>query len=156
MKHDIRALNRRFVAATSAADSVYYRWAKHSNITWHTLDLLYALDDGQPHSQKQSCEEWMLPKTTVNTVVKACREAGYITFAPMPEYPRQQQLCLTEAGRAYAREALEELYLLENKAMEAAIRRFGPGFVDAVEYYCGQFRRAVEENMSKKGESNSV
>ena len=74
---DIRALNRRLVAASYASDGAYYRWALRSGVTEHTLNLLYALDDGLPHSQKQISEEWGIPKTTVNTVVKACREAGY-------------------------------------------------------------------------------
>ena len=153
---DIRSLNRRYVAAASAAHGAYYRWARRSNITWHTLDLLYAMDDGLPHSQKKICEDWSIPKTTINTVVKSCREAGYITLQPMPDHPRQQQLCLTEAGRIHAREALEELYALEDKAMCAAAARFGPGFVDAVEYYCAQFKAAIEGNLSEKEENNSV
>lgn len=153
---ELQWLNRRFVTASSAADSAYYRWAKYSGVTWHTLDLLYALDDGQPHSQKQVCEEWMLPKTTVNTVVKACREAGYITLEPMPGHPRQQQICLTDAGRAYARETLEELYAAESRAMAAAVERFGPEFVDAVEFYCGCFREEIEKNLSEKEENGSI
>ena len=80
-----------------------------------TLDLLYALDDGQPHSQKQICEAWAIPKTTVNTVVKACRAAGYITLEPMPDRPRQRQLCLTPAGMAYAKKAMKELYVIEKE-----------------------------------------
>lgn len=153
---DLHQLNRRFVAATSAADGAYYRWAVRSGVTPHTLDLLYALDDGQPHSQKQICEAWAIPKTTVNTVVKACRAAGYITLEPMPDQPRQRQLCLTPAGMAYARKAMKELYVIENQAMSAAVDRFGPAFVDAVEYYCARFRAAMEENLSEKEENSSV
>ena len=54
---DIRALNRRLVAASYASDGAYYRWALRSGVTEHTLNLLYALDDGLPHSQKQISEE---------------------------------------------------------------------------------------------------
>ncbi len=156
MDCDIRALNRRYVAAASAADGTYYRWAKRSKVTWHTLDLLYALNDGQPHSQKQICEDWMIPKTTISTVVKACREAGYITLRPMPDSPRQQQLCLTEAGKAHARETLEELYAMEDQAMSETVARFGPEFVDAMEFYGARFRAALEANLSQQEKNNSV
>lgn len=156
MDEKLHRLNRRYVAAASAADGAYYRWAVQSGVTPHTLDLLYALDDGQPHSQKQICEEWAIPKTTINTVVKACRAAGYITLEPMPGQPRQRQLCLTEAGLAYAREALAELYVLENQAMAAAVERYGTAFVDAVELYCATFRRALEANLSEKEENKSL
>lgn len=153
---DFRQLNRRFVAASCAAEGAYYRWAVRSGVTPHTLDLLYALDDGLPHSQKQICAEWAIPKTTINTVVTACRAAGYITLEPMPDQPRQRQLCLTQAGLAYTREALAELYVLENQAMAAAVERYGPEFVDAMELYCARFRAAMEENLSEKEENSSV
>ncbi len=153
---ELHQLNRRLIAATSAADGAYYRWAVQSGVTPHTLDLLYALDDGLPHSQKQICEEWAIPKTTINTVVKACQTAGYITLAPMPDQPRQRQLCLTPAGLAYARQTLEELYIMENQAMAAAAARFGPDFVAAMEFYSAQFRAALAANLSEKEENNSV
>ena len=153
---ELHQLNRRLIAATSAADGAYYRWAKRSNVTLNTLDLLYALDDGLPHSQKQICEEWAIPKTTINTVVKACQTAGYITLAPMPDQPRQRQLCLTPAGLAYARQTLEDLYNMENQAMAAAAARFGPDFVAAMEFYSAQFRAALAANLSEKEENNSV
>ncbi len=153
---ELHQLNRRLIAATSAADGAYYRWAVQSGVTPHTLDLLYALDDGLPHSQKQICEEWAIPKTTINTVVKACQTAGYITLAPMPGQPRQRQLCLTPAGLAYARQTLEELYIMENQAMAAAAARFGPDFVAAMEFYSAQFRAALAANLSEKEENNSV
>ena len=154
--YDLHQLNRRYVSAHSAADGAYYRWAVRSGVTPHTLDLLYALDDGEPHSQKQVCEIWALPKTTVNTVVKTCQAAGYITLEPMPDQPRQRQLRLTEAGRAYARRTLEELYAIENRAMAAAVERFGAEFVDAAEFYCARFREAINETLSKKEENRSL
>ena len=98
----LREKNRRLVAAVTMMDGAYYRWARSTGVTGQTLDLLYALDDGQPHSQKQICEEWLIPKTTVSTVVKACQAAGYLTLEAMPGQGRQRRLCLTPAGRAYA------------------------------------------------------
>ena len=153
---ELHQLNRWLIAATSAADGAYYRWAVRSGVTHHTLDLLYALDDGQPHSQKQICEEWAIPKTTVNTVVRSCREAGYITLEPMPDQPRQRQLCLTPAGTAYAREALAELYVLENQAMAAVMKKYGSSFVDAMELYSASFREALAANLSEKEENDPV
>ena len=74
-----------------------------------------------------------IPKTTVNTVVKACREAGYLRLDAMPGQPRERQVCLTEEGHAYAARVLEELYRAEDAAMAEAVSRFGPGFVEALE-----------------------
>lgn len=152
---DIRRLSRRLIAASSAADGAYYQWAKRAHITWHTLDLLYVLDDGLPHSQKQICEQWGFPKTTINTAVKACQAAGYITLEAMEGQPRQRQICLTEAGRAYARRALGTICAAEDQAMAEAAARFGPQFVEAAEFFFAQFRAAIGAALSEE-ENNPV
>lgn len=153
---NLRHLNRRLVSASSAADGAYYRWARRSGVTLHTLDLLYALDDGTPRSQKQICEEWGLPKTTVNTVVKACQEAGYLTLEVMPGQPRERRICLTAAGMAYAREVLEDLYAAENAAMGETIERFGPAFVDAAAFFFARFQAAIDASLSEKPEKEDT
>ena len=152
---DIRALNRRLVAASYASDGAYYRWALRSGVTEHTLSLLYALDDGLPHSQKQISEEWGIPKTTVNTVVKACRQAGYLRLDAMPGQPRERQVCLTEEGHAYAARVLEELYRAEDAAMAEAASRFGPGFVEALECFSRPMRAALEGPPGKSEKDGS-
>ena len=152
---DIRALNRRLVAASYASDGAYYRWALRSGVTEHTLSLLYALDDGLPHSQKQICQAWGFPKTTLNTAVKACQAAGYVTLEAMPDQPRQRQICLTEAGRACAKEALGELCAAEDRAMEETVARYGPSFVEAAEFFFSRFREAIDENLSEREEVRS-
>ncbi len=146
----------RLASACSRSDGAYYRWAKQSKVTLHTLDVLYALEDGQPRSQKQICEEWALPKTTVNTVIQACRKAGFITLEPMPGQPRQQRLCLTEAGRACAQDALTELHELEDQAMEEVLAQFGPEFVDAIELFSARFCAAVDQKFAEKEGNGSV
>ena len=156
MDQELHRLNRRIVAATSASDGAYYRWARRSGVTLHTLDLLYALDDGTPRSQKQICEEWGLPKTTVNTVVKACQEAGYLTLEVMPGQPRERRICLTAAGMAYAREVLEDLYAAENAAMGETIERFGPAFVDAAAFFFARFQAAIDASLSEKPEKEDT
>lgn len=153
---DYRTLCRRLLAADSASDGAYYRWAKHSRVTGHTLDLLYVLDDGQPHSQKQICQEWGYPKTTINTAVKSCQAAGYITLEAMPGQPRQRQICLTAAGRTYAGEALRSLCEAEDLAMEETVARFGPGFVEAAEFFFSRFREAIDVSLSEKEENRSL
>ncbi len=147
-----RALNRRLMVAVNLMDGFYYSWARRSGVSGHTLALLYALDDGQPHSQKQLSEEYLIPKTTLNTVVKACQEAGYLTLADMPGQTRQRQLCLTGAGRTYARRALEELYRAEDAAMAATLERFPEEAVAAMEYYAAQLRAAYDQQISEKEE----
>ena len=85
-------------------------------------------------------------------MVKACQEAGYLTLADMPGQTRQRQLCLTGAGRTYARRALEELYRAEDAAMAATLERFPEEAVAAMEYYAAQLRAAYDQQISEKEE----
>ena len=52
-------------------DNHYSDIAKSENVKQNLLWILYALNDGEKHTQKQISEEWDLPLTTINTIVKA-------------------------------------------------------------------------------------
>ncbi len=80
------------------------------------LWLLYALDDGAPHSQKQICQEWGLPKTTLNTTLKQAEAKGVSDPRPHRGEAAERQICLTAAGQAYARQVLRPIYGAEDAA----------------------------------------
>ena len=69
---------RSIMLSTNKIDGVYYLLSRRMGLKANTLALLYALDDGKVHSQKQICEEWLIPKTTLNTIVRECVAEGYI------------------------------------------------------------------------------
>ena len=73
---------RRLMLAINRVDGAYYYFSKKMGMKVNTLTLLYALDDGKPHSQKQISQDWLVPKTTLNTNVKELAEAGYVTLCP--------------------------------------------------------------------------
>ena len=73
----------------------------------NTMILLYALDDGRPHTQKEICEEWLIPKTTLNTIVRECVKSGYLVLQPGS---REKEIRLTEQGKAYAASVLNRVY----------------------------------------------
>lgn len=107
---------RRIMIAVNEIEGACALISKKIGIKENTLTLLYALDDGLPHSQKEICEEWFLPKTTLNTIVKECVEAGYLTLNETSG-SREKALCLTEPGKAYAARILPQVYALEEKAV---------------------------------------
>ena len=41
-------------------------------------------------------------------------------------------------------------------AVAAAVERYGPSFVDALELYCASFREALAANLSEKEENDSI
>ena len=77
---DPSVLARRLILAATRMDGAYYYFARHSGVPENQLALFYALSDGKPHSQKEICEDWLIPKTTINTVVKEQVAAGHLTL----------------------------------------------------------------------------
>ncbi len=126
---------RRLAKATCALDGAYDRLAKRLGITGNLLWLLYILDDGAPHSQKQICEEWLFPKTTVNTLTKECQGAGYITLHTIPGKKRELHIQLTDAGRDYVHQKLRAFYQAEEAALQVTLETCPPEFVSYLETY---------------------
>ena len=65
-----REAMRRIAIAINSMDGAYEMISRKIGVKENTMILLYALDDGRPHTQKEICEEWLIPKTTLNTIVR--------------------------------------------------------------------------------------
>lgn len=128
---NMRAIMRRFCIALNNILRTYYKVSAKGSEIW----LFYVLDDGGSYSQKQICEEWGFPRTSLNAVVKNAVSNGYITLVPIPGKRREMNIRLTEAGTAYAEEILSPIYRAEDEAMQKALTRDTANFVEALEYF---------------------
>ena len=137
---------RRIFTAVNRIDGIYYKVAKKMKINANTLALLYALNDGNVHSQKQICDEWLIPKTTINTVVRECMEAGYLELPAMP-HSKQKMIRLTESGSAYAARLMEKMKQSEDAAMARTLRIATPDFIEGIERFaailCEEFDKRI-------------
>ena len=88
----MRALNR--------IDSQYVQMRRAIGVKESLFVLLYACADGEPRSQKEICDEWYLPRSTLNTVVREQVKAGNVELVPRGD--KQKDVRLTEAGCALA------------------------------------------------------
>ena len=127
-----RGLLDRFYVCTNQMDGLYYLAARRLGVKENAFALLYALDDGRSHSQKQLSEELLIPKTTINTIVKEYLDLGYLVLIPSA-HSREKEIALTTAGREYAQRVLQPVYRAEERALTRTLERFSPQFVDAVE-----------------------
>ena len=143
-----RDYTRRLFLAISRIDGVYYLLGKKSGIKENVLVLLYALDDGIPRTQKQICEEWNIPKTTINTSVKECVAAGYVDYVSGND-GREKKLILTDSGKHYTREVLGSVESLENKVIKKVLSQCGSEFIEALEQYADIFQSEAEKILSE-------
>ena len=139
---------RRIMLAINKVDGVYYLLARHQGINENTLAFLSALNDGEPHSQKQISDEWIMPRTTVNSIVKYMLSEGYIEFSEQ-KHTKEKEIVLTEKGRKYTDELMNEIYLAEEKAIISTLQRFSPEFVEALEYFSSSLRAGLDEIVKK-------
>ena len=102
-----------FGRALYHVDSFYDEFAKKSNVSSALLWVLYALNDGKPHTQIEISNDWKLPKTTVNTVIKDIQKDGYVELVPIKGKRREMSIVLTESGKAFADNVLSDLYKKE-------------------------------------------
>ncbi|MDD3410576.1 MAG: helix-turn-helix domain-containing protein [Eubacteriales bacterium] len=146
---------RRLLAAVNTIDGVYYLASKKLGLNENEAALLYALCDGGLHSQKQICEDWLIPRTTINTIVRQYKAHGYLTLRTLPGRGRESALCLTEAGAAFAREKLRVLTQAENAAMEQTLQGCSPAFIADLERF-GQALKASLETGILSGKEPST
>lgn len=130
---------RRIMIAVNVIDGAYDMIAKKIGVKENTLALLYALDDGKAHSQKEICDEWMIPKTTLNTIIKECIEAGYIILNA-DSHKKEKKICLTEKGRKYARNILGQVYELEESAINSVLKAGESDFIGKLEQFTANLK----------------
>ena len=69
---------RRLMIAIDQIDEAYYKALRTLGIKENAFVLFYAIADGRAYSQKRICEEWSVPRTTLNTTVQEYVGKGYI------------------------------------------------------------------------------
>ena len=145
MKETARRLNR----ALFNIDEAYLLSYNKKRVSNAELCVMYALDDGQLHSQKEISEEWLLPKTSVNTIVKRWEKEGYLTMVAIPGKRREMQIVLTDAGREYAKHLLF-LQIFQHNAEDAAqCGRVLAGAVRLIDMY-GVMKALLELQQRRK------
>ena len=129
--------------ARNQADFTVENVAFIGNYNIEAENLLRGTSDGKPHSQKQICEEWLISRTTLNTIVKECIEKGYLTLQANA-HSKEKQILLTESGRQYASKLLGFLYRAEEAAIKETLDRHGDAFITALEDFADSFLEKIQ------------
>lgn len=139
-----RNFARRLTYAIFKINGIENSIDKEVAIGYAELCLMYALDDGLAHTQRQISEEWQISKTTLNTIVKKLEKEGYIELNKIAGKRREMEISLTDAGLIRARESLEKVYAIEDMAIAKTIEKYSDKFVEALEFYAESLKNASE------------
>ena len=123
-------------------DRLYYMAARKLGVKDNSLLLYYVLSDEKAHSQKEISEEWLVPRTTLNTVVKEAVEKGYIRLET-PGSTREKTLILTEKGKLYA---------AEEQALERTLREFSSDLMKGMEVFTDYMQEEFQKEIFDKEE----
>lgn len=143
---------RRYMIITERIDEIYSHFSKVMGMSESELCVLYLLDREPSLSQRQICEQWLIPKTTLNTIIKKYEKIGYIQFEKIPNNRKEMRLRLTVKGKEYAATFLESIYRAEDKAMRETLKKYGDSFIEANECFAEELKSAFEKGL--KSQSN--
>ncbi len=93
---------------------VYEEWAKAHGLSVNSLFVLCAIHDGGDDcTQKKISQRWLIPKQTINMVLKDFERRGFTKLFPMPEDKRNKIIRFTKTGKEYADTIISELRKVE-------------------------------------------
>ena len=130
----------RLMIAVNQIDELYYKILRRLGIKDNAFVLFYAIADGKSYSQKKICDEWAIPRTTLNTIVQEYVRKGYIQLIAAGH--KEKKIVLTDEGRAFAEEILTPIFEAEEKAIEPFLKT---EFVEQAEYFTNQLKKEFSQ-----------
>lgn len=96
---------------------IYSQWSSAHGISYNEMLVLYTIREKGFCSQKQICDNYLLPRQTINNVITGMRERGLLEHSPKHSTGREKAFVLTPKGEAYARPLLDAMDTFEGRAV---------------------------------------
>lgn len=128
---------RRFMIAFNRIDALYVDSVRTFGVKGNLFVLFYAIADGKAYSQRQICDEWRLPRTTLNTIVRECVKDGLVRLVPRSN--KEKDIVLTAKGREIADRVFAPIFAAESRVMELF---FKAGALEMMEKMADSFESA--------------
>ncbi len=126
---------RRLMIAINQIDEAYYKVLRTLSIKDNAFVLFYAIADGKSYSQKKICDEWSVPRTTLNTIVQEYIKKEYICLVSTGH--KEKEIVLTEKGKIFVKKILTPIFIAEEKAIEPFLKTM---FVEQAESLAEQIK----------------
>lgn len=125
---------------------VYEEWAKNYGISYNSLLVLYSLwENKEGCTQTSICDEWVLPKQTVNSILKEFENKGYVDFSTSTEDKRVRIVKLTTSGSSFAEVPVAALWELETSIMGDMGIQSAEAMIDNMALFVEQFKKGMVE-----------
>lgn len=146
---------RRLMMAIDRIDEVYYGAQKISGMKDSLFVLMYALSNGVPQTQKQICEEWRIPRSTLNTTVLEQVREGNLELTS--DGHKHKQIHLTDKGKNFIEAELAPLFSAEeDAAVSMDIERLTDKLALFATYLEENFRKQISEEEAASSNAGST
>ncbi len=135
----------RLAVAIYRIDGAYDRFAKNGNVKPNTMWVLYALGDGNAHTQRSLCDEWKFARSTVNTIVKELEEDGLVVLKKIEGERRELEITLTQIGKEFSERVLAPVYEAESTLYSSYFGGDGEKFVKEIEMFGDEAERQYSD-----------
>lgn len=109
----------KYYAVWQEYNYVYEEWAKGQGLSTNSLLVLSSIyEGGEDCTQKKISQQWLIPKQTINMILKEFERKGLVELFPMQEDKRNKLIRFTSAGNDYAEGILSRLRKVELSVIE--------------------------------------
>ncbi len=115
---DVKKDANRLSDIMQSMESAYEYYAKQIGINSTVMQLLQIVYDYEPCTQKQICDIMMIPKQTVNTIVRDYQQKGFLETVQSTEDKRHRHIRLTDQGKDYCEKILPPVSEAENYGLK--------------------------------------
>ena len=97
----------------------YSAWCKAHGIGYNEMLVMYSIREKGYCTQKQICDQYLLPRQTINHVINALRAQGILREQASLAPGREKAFVLTERGESYMGPFLASMNAMESRAVLA-------------------------------------
>lgn len=123
---------------------LYAAWSKEHGISYHELLVLYTIRDQGFCTQKQICDNYLLPRQTMNHVFLDLRKRGLLELNSQHCTGREKAFVLSCQGKQYAQPLLDALNQVELQTLETFGQKNIRSMVKAVLSYDHALENAMK------------
>ena len=123
---------------------IYALWSKKHGIRYNELLVLYTIREEGFCTQKQICDNYLLPRQTMNHVINDMCTRGLLELSPPNCIGREKAFVLSEKGKAYAAPLLDSLGKVEEQAIELIGQEHIQSMAKAFQTYSLVLQKAVD------------
>ena len=96
----------------------YALWCREKGINYHELLVWYSFRNFGPCTQKQICEQYLLPKQTVHNIISDLKSKGYIYLQADEKNGRKKYIIPTASGEIYYHSIMDPLVTVEQSMVK--------------------------------------